>query len=134
VNAEVNSEKYLRDLTYELRWRRLPEDQVADVVREVQSDLAESGADPEEVYGKARAYAATFPKGRSMSRGYRIATIGITVAVLLVLVRVVSSVVTEGSGNPLISILVLVGAFLLALLSAGVGAQIDRKLPAEAEA
>jgi hypothetical protein len=65
--------EYFKTLAMGLRLRKLSEDQVADVLRELQSHLQETGQRPEEAFGSPREYAARFPKGNTVSPGTKVA-------------------------------------------------------------
>jgi hypothetical protein len=70
---------YFKTLAMELRKRRLSEDQLADVLRELQSHLQETGEHPEEAFGSPREYAARFPQGTTVSLGSRIGNLAAAV-------------------------------------------------------
>ncbi|MDQ0820755.1 hypothetical protein QFZ79_003128 [Arthrobacter sp. V4I6] len=56
----------------ELRKRKLSEDKVADVLRELQSHLQDTGARPEEAFGGPKDYAARFPEGSTVAPGSKL--------------------------------------------------------------
>jgi hypothetical protein len=76
--------EYFRALALGLRQRKLSEDQVADLLRELQSHLQETGARPEEAFGSPKEYAERFPKGSTVSIGSKVGYLA--AAVLMVLI------------------------------------------------
>lgn len=60
------------------------EDQIADLLRELQSHLQETGAHAEDAFGSPQGYAERFPKGRTVSRGSKVGYLA--AAVLMVLI------------------------------------------------
>jgi hypothetical protein len=78
----MKHEEYLKDLAQELRWRRIDDDVVVDVLREVSSEVAETGATPADRFGDAAKYAEQFERGRSLLAGFIIATVGALLATL----------------------------------------------------
>src|SRR5687768_6657738 len=87
----MEHEDYLKDLAQELRWRRIDDVVVVDVLREVSSEVAETGATPADRFGDAAKYAEQFERGRSLSAGFIIATVGALLATLTAGAYAVSS-------------------------------------------
>ena len=60
---------YYRDLSMELRMRKVPETRIAEILREVNEHSSVSGQPPEEEFGPAMDYAKSFPeqKGQTVS-------------------------------------------------------------------
>ncbi|WP_018218099.1 hypothetical protein [Salinispora vitiensis] len=77
---------YYANLAFQLRLRRLPEPQIAEILREVRRRSDDSGQEPAHQFGSPGAYAAQFPKGkiRSLPTRTAIATIGLAAAVTAV--------------------------------------------------
>jgi hypothetical protein len=71
-----------------LRQRKLSEDQVADVLRELQSHLQETGQRPEEAFGGPKEYAARFPPGSTVSPGTKVAYLAAFTLMAIITVKV----------------------------------------------
>lgn len=84
----MNTLEYYKALALELRQRKLSEHQVANVLRELNSHLQETGARPEDAFGSPEEYAARFPKGKTVSRGSKIAYLAAAVLMVLIGVKV----------------------------------------------
>lgn len=80
--------EYFKALALELRQHKLSEDQVADVLRELQSHLQETGARPEDAFGSPKEYAERFPKGSTASRGSKVGYLAAAVLMVLIGVKV----------------------------------------------
>jgi hypothetical protein len=80
--------EYFKTLAMGLRQRKLSEDQVADVLRELQSHLQETGQRPEEAFGSPQEYAARFPKGNTVSPGTRVAYLAAFTLMAIITVKV----------------------------------------------
>jgi hypothetical protein len=80
--------KYFKALALELRQRKLSEDQVADVLRELHGHLQETGDRPENAFGAPKEYAARLPKGSTVSRGSKVAYLAAGVLMVLIGVKV----------------------------------------------
>jgi hypothetical protein len=89
--------EYFKTLAMELRYRKLSEDQIAGVLREVQSHLQDTGGHPGEVFGSPKEYAARFPKGTSVSRGSRIGYVAAAVLIILLGAKSFSGLVLDFS-------------------------------------
>jgi hypothetical protein len=72
---------YEHDLAFNLRQRGLPESQVAEVIDEVRAHTATTGASAEAEFGTAEQYAARFPAVKRRSRGHRVVTIAVLLAI-----------------------------------------------------
>jgi hypothetical protein len=80
--------EYFKALAREMRQRKLSEEQIADVLRELQSHLQETGQGPEEAFGSPKDYAARFPKGKTVSRGSKVGNLAAFVLVVLLGVKI----------------------------------------------
>ncbi len=80
--------EYFKALALGLRQRKLSEDQVADVLREVQSHLRETGVRPEDAFGSPKEYAGRFPKRSTVSRGSKVGYLAVAVLMVLIGVKV----------------------------------------------
>lgn len=80
--------EYFRRLALALRQRKLSEDQVAAVLRELQSHLRETDARPEDAFGSPREYALQFPMGSTVSRGSKVGYLAAAVLIVLIGVKV----------------------------------------------
>jgi hypothetical protein len=80
--------EYFKTLAMGLRRRKLSEDQVADVLRELQSHLQETGQRPEEAFGSPQEHAARFPKGNAVSLGMRVAYLAAFTLMAIITVKV----------------------------------------------
>lgn len=125
----MSKDDYLKNLAFQLRWRRMPEAEVAQALREVQVEAAAAGQDPAQLFGPEKAYAASFAKGKSTSPGFWVITVAMLIAVALVVSRIVTAIASDGPSNPLVSLGVLVGAAAIAFLGAIVGAALDHRMP-----
>lgn len=61
--------RYFKSLAMALRQRKLSEDKITEVLRELQSHLQETGQGPEEAFGSPKEYAARFPEGDTVAAG-----------------------------------------------------------------
>lgn len=125
----MRHEEYLKDLAQKLRWRRIDDDTVADILREVASEVNETGRTPEESFGTAADYAETFEPGRALSAGF----VGGTVVALLATLAAAAHAASAmfGVSSPSLGGSVAIyAACLVALISAVVaGQRYDRRLP-----
>lgn len=80
--------EYFQALALVLRQCKHSEDQVADVLRELQSHLQESGVHPEDAFGSPKEYAERFPKGSTVSRGSKVAYLAAAALMFLIGVKV----------------------------------------------
>jgi len=80
--------EYFKALAMGLRQRKLSEEQVADVLRELQSHLQETGQRPEETFGSPQEYAARFPKGNAASLGMKVAYLAAFTLMAIITVKV----------------------------------------------
>jgi hypothetical protein len=85
--------EYFKTLAMELRKRKLGEDKVADVLRELQSHLQDTGARPEEAFGGPKDYAARFPEGSTVAPGSKIGYLAAGVLIVLLGLLIVSGLV-----------------------------------------
>ncbi|MEJ1191848.1 HAAS signaling domain-containing protein [Pseudarthrobacter sp. CCNWLW207] len=120
---------YFKSLAMELRKRRLSEDHVADVLRELQSHVLETGEEPAEAFGSAREYAARFPRGTTVSRGSRIGNLAAAVLIVLVGVKVVLGLVLGISFGIAATVIYLAATLLVTAVLIGWSAALQRELP-----
>ncbi len=80
--------EYFKALALGLRQRKLGEDQVTDVLRELQSHVQETGQRPEEAFGSPKEYAARFPQGNTVSHGSKVGYLAAAVLMVLIGVKV----------------------------------------------
>jgi len=108
----VTTLEYFKALALGLRQRKLSEDQVADVLRELQSHLQETGARPEDAFGSPKEYAERFPMGSTASRGSKVAYLAAAVLMILIGVKIfIGQVLGISLGFP--GTLIYLGATLL---------------------
>ena len=120
---------YFKTLAMELRRRRLSEDQVADVLRELQSHLLETGERPEEAFGSPGEYAARFPEGTTVSRGSRIGNLAAAVLIVLLGVKVGLGLGLGISFGMATTVTYLAATLLITAVLIGWSAALQRKLP-----
>lgn len=120
---------YFKPLAMELRKRRLSEDQVADVLRELQSHVLETGERPEEAFGSPKEYAARFPQGTTLSRGSRIGNLAAAVLIVLIGVKVVLGLVLGISFGIAATVSYFAATILVTAVLIGWSAALQRKLP-----
>lgn len=120
---------YFKTLAMELRKRRLSEDQVADVLRELQSHLRETGERPEEAFGSSKEYAARFPQGTTVSRGSRIGNLAAAVLIVLLGAKVVLGLILGISFGLAETGIYIVATILLTSVLIGWSAALQRTLP-----
>lgn len=123
------NDEYFKNLAYQLRWRRMPESVVAQTLREVRAESEAAQSSPSELFGPEKSYAESFTKGKATSKGFWIITVAVTIAVLLVLGRIISALASAAESNPLFSILTLVGALGIIFIGAIIGAMVDHRIP-----
>ncbi|MDQ0821362.1 hypothetical protein QFZ79_003737 [Arthrobacter sp. V4I6] len=87
----MTTSEYFKTLALVLRQRKLSEDQVADVLRELQSHLQETGQRPEGAFGSPKEYAARFPKGNIVSPGTKVAYLAAFALMAIITVKVFTS-------------------------------------------
>ena len=85
--------EYFKSLATQLSQRKLSESQVADVLRELQSHLQDTGSRPADSFGSPKDYAGQFPAGHSISRGSNVGYLAAGVLVILLGGKLVSSLV-----------------------------------------
>jgi hypothetical protein len=85
--------EYFKTLAMELRKRRLSEERVADVLRELQSHLQDTGVSLEEAFGSPQAYAGRFPQGTTVAPGSKTGYLAAGVLIFLLALQVVFSLV-----------------------------------------
>lgn len=129
MSTDKMNEEYFKNLAYELRWRRLPEPDVALALREVHAESEAAQSTPAELFGPEKSYAESFTKGKTTSKGYWIISIAVAIAALLVLARIIFSFVTTAPSNPLFSILNLVGALAIIFIGSIIGSMVDHRIP-----
>lgn len=61
---------YLKSLATELRWRRLEEDRVREILAATRATLAAGERTGQETFGDPNLYASTFGKGKARHRGH----------------------------------------------------------------
>ena len=120
---------YFKTLAMELRKRRLSEDQVADVLRELHGHVLGTGEEPAEAFGSAREYAARFARGTTVSRGSRIGNLAAAVLIVLVAVKVVLGLVLGVSFGIAATVTYLAATLLVTAVLIGWSAALQRKLP-----
>ncbi|MFJ2619843.1 hypothetical protein [Glutamicibacter sp. NPDC087344] len=123
------NDEYVKNLAYQLRWRRMPEDAVARTLREVRAQSMAARSTPLELFGPEKRYSESFAKGQAISKGFWIITFAVATSVLLILGRVITALVTSTESNPLFSILMLVAAAAIVLIGSVVGALVDHRIP-----
>ncbi|MET1156588.1 hypothetical protein [Arthrobacter sp.] len=79
----MSPDEYLNTLAYEMRQRKNSEETVLNTLQEVRTYLGESGESGEAAFGQPRDYAASFPAGKSVSRGTRIGHMAAGLVVLM---------------------------------------------------
>ncbi|MEJ1180941.1 MULTISPECIES: hypothetical protein [unclassified Pseudarthrobacter] len=120
---------YFKTLAMELRKRRLSEDQVADVLRELHGHVLGTGEEPAEAFGSAREYAARLTRGTTVSRGSRIGNLAAAVLIVLVAVKVVLGLVLGVSFGIAATVTYLAATLLVTAVLIGWSAALQRKLP-----
>lgn len=125
----MRHEKYLKDLTQELRWRRIDDDTIADILREVASEVSETDRSPEESFGAAADYAEKFERGHTLSAGFVAGTVVALLATLAAAAHAVRTMV--GTNAPSLGASVAIYAVCLVVMIGAVvaGQRYDRRLP-----
>lgn len=119
---------YLRSLAAKLRWRRLDEETVESVLREVAAASPGSGRSPVDEFGTPADYAQRFDKGSAFPLGFVIGNVLAGLALVAGLARSAAGITSGGSGfgltlvNLVVTLALVAGAMLL-------GQAIDRRLP-----
>jgi len=121
--------EYFKTLATELRRRKLSEDQVADVLRELQSHLQETGGRPEEAFGRPKEYAARFPEGSIVSPGSKIGYLAAAVLIVLLGVQIVFGLVLGVSLGLAGTLIYMAVTILLTGVLIGWSNALLRKLP-----
>jgi hypothetical protein len=132
VSTHRPAEKtYFRELALALRGRRIGEQEVTDALQEVQGESRAAGRHPEDVFGAAKTYAATFPTGKKRSiGGWLIQSVMFLGALALAVSLLVNAVITDpDGGNPWLIVQVFGLALVSVAVAAVVGSQLDSRLP-----
>lgn len=125
----MSHEEYLKDLAQKLRWRRIDDDTVADILREVASEVSETGRTPEESFGTAADYAEKFERGHALSAGFVASTVVALLASLAAAAHAASALFGV-SAPSLGASAAIYATCLIALISAVIaGQRYDRRLP-----
>ncbi|MFC4243427.1 hypothetical protein ACFOYW_08580 [Gryllotalpicola reticulitermitis] len=123
--------KYLKRLAYELRWRRIPEAEVEGALRTVATHATQKSQRAEQLFGPADRFAESFPRGRSLHRGYLLMTSAVLVAAAVVGAASLAELILNTDRFGLWSFIALVaGAVVWSLVAALIGSRLDRRLPA----
>lgn len=125
----MNNSTYLRNLALELRWRRIPDSEVVDILREVASEATSDGQDLRSRIGTPDAYASTFPRAKAWPVGYLVTTIGVLLAVILVGVRVFTSLALDLYPGLGLSLAIYGAAVVVVVAAVMIGRQLDQRLP-----
>ncbi|HEY5785590.1 MAG TPA: hypothetical protein VIT65_12510 [Microlunatus sp.] len=125
----MKHEDYLKDLGQKLRWRRVDEATVADILREVASETAETDTAPDERFGPANEYAENFEQGHSLSIGFVLGTAGALLATVAAAAYVVSTIVGVISPSVPVSIGIYGTCFVVMIAAVIAGQRYDRRLP-----
>jgi len=125
----VRHEDYLKDLAQKLRWRRIDDDTVVDILREVASEAAETDTPPGERFGAAEEYAEQFERGHSLSVGFVAGTIGALLATFAAAAYVVSTIIGWSSPSLPRALAIYGTCFVVMILAVVAGQRYDRRLP-----
>lgn len=120
---------YFKTLAMELRKRRLGEDQLADVLRELQSHLQETGSRPEETFGSPKEYAARFPEGNTASRGTKVGQLAAVALIVLLGVKIFFGLILGIPFGLAETAIYIAGTVLLTAVLIGWSNALQRRLP-----
>jgi hypothetical protein len=119
---------YLKSLAAKLRWRRLDEETVESILREVAAASSGSGRSPVDEFGTPADYAQRFDKGSAFPRGFVVGNVLAGLALVGGLARSAAGITSGGSGfgltlvNLVVTLALVIGGMLL-------GQAMDRRLP-----
>lgn len=125
----TNLENYLREAAAELRGRGMAEPKVIDTLVEVASDPTLDPEAPEVTLGTPREFASRYDKTGARSRGFVVISIGMGIALAIVLVQVVSSLILGRQTSLAWTVGIYSLALLIAVVSVVFGSRLDRRLP-----
>lgn len=120
--------RYLRELAYELRWRRVPESVVVKTVLEAHS-LADDSGPLEEAIGPPAEFARTVPAGKARPLGWTLTSILVGLAVMVLGFLVVWTLVLGQPIDLWVMISICAGAVVWCVAAALLGGQLDHRLP-----
>lgn len=122
---------YLKDMAAALRWRRIEEVRVVEVLRELTATASTSGRPLEETHGVAAKAAEKHERGKAWPTGLIVSNV-LYVLVLGACIGYNTHRILGGSGpNLLVALASLLVTVFLLVLCTGVGHTIDSRLPEE---
>lgn len=121
--------EYFKALSLQLRQRKLSEDEVADVLRELQSHLQGAGGRLEEAFGRPKEYAAGFPFGTTVSPGSKIGLLAAGMLIGLLGVKLIFGFILGIHFGPIGTVIYFAATFLLFAVLLGWSNVLQRKLP-----
>lgn len=122
---------YLAELAFRLRWRHVGEARVRKELVRIIDGSRDAGSPPEDRFGKPADHARTVVRGKSPSPGFLVASGLVAIAVVVVALRVASSLILDREQNVWVSLAIYLGAFLWALAATALGARLDRRIPSD---
>jgi len=120
---------YERNLTFNLRIRGLPEDEIAETLDEVRAHQAAAGTPAEAEFGTAEEYAKQFPKTKMRTRGTVVTIIGTALSIAYVIVAVLALFLFRADVRDFVGPMTLLPALALALSSVLAGFLTDYLRP-----
>ncbi|PDQ35691.1 MAG: hypothetical protein B5766_04325 [Candidatus Lumbricidophila eiseniae] len=126
-------EKYLRELAGGLRSNRISETTVTDILEEIVSDPTIDPSNPEATLGPVEQFAASYGTGTARSRGFKIFSIALALAVIIAGTRMISSLVFGLYPSLLLSLSAYGIAAVIVMIGVGICVKVDRWLPEELE-
>lgn len=119
---------YEKDLAFNLRNRGMSESQIIEVISEVRAHAA-NGVSAESEFGKPEEYASTFPKSKRRTRGVRVITAAVIIAIAYVVAVVGLTVIFRFDIRAIVGPVTLWPALLVIVLGVLGGFLIDYLRP-----
>jgi|SRR6218665_123558 len=126
-------EDYLRTLASSLRLKGIQESTVTDILVEIVSDPTVDPLNPKATLGSAKEFAASYEKGSTRSRGFKIFVVATMLAVATGVAKMISSFVFGVQISLFITILIYSLEIVIFITGIAISYKIDRRLPEEIE-
>lgn len=125
----MRDEEYLKDLAQELRWRRIDDDTIVDILREVASEASETDRSPQESFGAAADYAEKFERGRALPPGFVAGTVVALLATVAAAAHAVSTMFATSATSIGVSVAIYAICLIVMISAVVAGQRYDRRLP-----
>ena len=121
--------EYARELSYQLRWRHLPESEVERAVAEVIAESAAAERSAAELFRAANAYAQSFARGKRLHVGYLVTSISIVAALVVVGGTAFAGLILRVPYSLIAFLALIAVAIVWCFVMAYVGSSLESRLP-----